>query len=175
MPLIARFGMLIHTKSRRTIFYNLFFIMNNYKTLLLLFFLLALPLYVCGGKTVTSERTSEKGRETTSLNRLWKYKQGDVAGAAQPQYNDADWEPIGLPHSFSIPYFLSKDFYVGYGWYRKHLQLEKKTCRSDFFWNSMAFFRKQKFMSMDGWLEAMQVDIQDSVSTLVRMQWRETM
>lgn len=79
-----------------------------------------------GGKTVTSERTSEKGRETTSLNRLWKYKQGDVAGAAQPQYNDADWEPIGLPHSFSIPYFLSKDFYVGYGWYRKHLQLEKK-------------------------------------------------
>lgn len=98
--------------------------MKNYKTLLLLFFLLALPLYVWG--TVTSERTSEKGRETTLLNRLWKYKQGDVAGAAQPQYNDADWEPIGLPHSFSIPYFLSKDFYVGYGWYRKHLQLGKK-------------------------------------------------
>ena len=142
--------------------------MKNYKTLLLLFFLLALPLYVWG--TVTSERTSEKGRETTLLNRLWKYKQGDVAGAAQPQYNDADWKPIGLPHSFSIPYFLSKDFYVGYGFSWK-----EKTWRSGFFWNSMAFFRKQKFMSMDGWLEAMQVDIQDSVSTLLRMQWRETM
>lgn len=63
--------------------------MKNHKTLLLLFFLLALPL--CVGGTVTSERSSDKGRETMLLNRLWKYKQGDVAGAAQPQYIDADW------------------------------------------------------------------------------------
>ena len=29
-------------------------------------------------------------------------------------------EPRGLPHSFSLPYFVSPNFYQGYGWYRKH-------------------------------------------------------
>lgn len=33
---------------------------------------------------------------------------------------------IGLPHSFSLPYFMSKDFYVGYGWYKKTIRLSKK-------------------------------------------------
>ncbi|MEO8900071.1 MAG: glycoside hydrolase family 2 TIM barrel-domain containing protein [Polyangiaceae bacterium] len=27
---------------------------------------------------------------------------------------------MGLPHSFSLPYFMASKFYVGYGWYRKH-------------------------------------------------------
>ena len=43
--------------------------------------------------------------------------------AQQPAFDDAAWQAIGLPHSFSIPYFLSPDFYVGYGWYRKHQSL----------------------------------------------------
>ncbi|GAE84086.1 beta-galactosidase [Bacteroides reticulotermitis JCM 10512] len=53
------------------------------------------------------------------------YKCGDYCGAEQPLFDDSGWESIGLPHSFSIPYFMSKDFYVGYGWYRKTLQLNK--------------------------------------------------
>ncbi len=44
-------------------------------------------------------------------------------GAASPDFDDAAWQTVGLPHSFSIPYFLSPDYYVGYGWYRRHLQL----------------------------------------------------
>lgn len=83
-----------------------------------------MPLYVSGG--IVSEQSPEVGRETIVLNRLWKYKRGDIANAAHPQFNDKAWEPVGLPHSFSIPYFLSKDFYVGYGWYRRHLQLAKE-------------------------------------------------
>ena len=99
--------------------------MKKHKTLLLLFLLLlSLPLYIQGA--TVPEQNSERGRETTLLNRLWKYKRGDIPDAARPQYNDTDWEPIGLPHSFSIPYFMSKDFYVGYGWYRRHLKLEKE-------------------------------------------------
>lgn len=98
--------------------------MKSYKALLLLFFLFSLPLYVSGG--IVSEKSPEVGRETIVLNRLWKYKRGDIANAAHPQFNDKAWEPVGLPHSFSIPYFLSKDFYVGYGWYRRHLQLAKE-------------------------------------------------
>ena len=60
------------------------------------------------------------------LNREWRYAQGDVAGAAAPAFDDSAWQPIGLPHSFSIPYFMSDKFYTGYGWYRHHLQLSEK-------------------------------------------------
>ena len=42
--------------------------------------------------------------------------QGDYTGAERTDYDDSSWETIGIPHSFSIPYFMSKDFYTGYGW-----------------------------------------------------------
>ena len=58
-------------------------------------------------------------RTTINLNREWKYVRGDYQGAEQQVFNDEEWEQVGLPHSFSIPYFMSKDFYIGYGWYRK--------------------------------------------------------
>jgi len=41
-------------------------------------------------------------------------------------YDDSKWDDIGLPHSFSLPYFLSDKFYVGYGWYRKHFNVPAK-------------------------------------------------
>jgi len=62
-------------------------------------------------------------RQRITINAFWKYHQGDAVGAEVPAYDDAAWQSFGLPHSFSIPYFMSPDFYTGYGWYRKHLQL----------------------------------------------------
>ena len=59
-------------------------------------------------------------RQTLSFNRDWKFQLGDFPGAESPAYEDAQWQSVGLPHSFSLPYFLSDRFYVGYGWYRKH-------------------------------------------------------
>ncbi len=59
-------------------------------------------------------------RTRTNVNAFWKYQQGDVPGAEAPAYDESTWQSFGLPHSFSIPYFMSQDFYVGYGWYRKH-------------------------------------------------------
>ncbi|MEO6995471.1 MAG: glycoside hydrolase family 2 TIM barrel-domain containing protein, partial [Lacunisphaera sp.] len=41
-------------------------------------------------------------------------------GAEAPNFDDSAWDHIGLPHSFSTPYFAATNsFYVGYGWYRK--------------------------------------------------------
>ena len=72
--------------------------------------------------------TNAQPRDIINLNNGWKYSQGDYTGAELVGYDDGNWENIGIPHSFSIPYFMAKDFYVGYGWYRKHLQLnEEKT------------------------------------------------
>jgi beta-galactosidase/beta-glucuronidase len=62
-------------------------------------------------------------RQRLNINRDWKFMLGDHPGAETAAYNDSKWEPIGLPHSFSAPYFQSKDFYTGYGWYRKNFNV----------------------------------------------------
>ncbi len=65
-------------------------------------------------------------RKVINLNREWKYIRQDVAGAQLLNFDDKEWETIGLPHSFSIPYFMSNDFYQGYGWYRKYFNLTEE-------------------------------------------------
>lgn len=63
-------------------------------------------------------------RDTINFNREWKFQLGDVAGAEARSFNDAKWSEVGLPHSFSLPYFAANDeFYVGYGWYRKRFDV----------------------------------------------------
>jgi hypothetical protein len=63
-------------------------------------------------------------RQDININRDWKFKLGDHPGGEVAAFDDAKWDAIHLPHSFSMPYFGSKDFYVGYGWYRKHLEIK---------------------------------------------------
>ena len=49
---------------------------------------------------------------------------GDYKDAKDVQYDDSSWYDIGIPHSFGIPYFQENEFYVGYGCYRKVLDIE---------------------------------------------------
>jgi len=58
---------------------------------------------------------------------------------------DAGWQPVGLPHSFSIPYFMSPEFYSGYGWYRKHFQV------------SAAAMQQQLFLRFEGVFQVAEV------------------
>ena len=44
-------------------------------------------------------------------------------GPRRPTFDDSSWDNVGLPHSFSLPYFMASKFYVGYGWYRKHFSV----------------------------------------------------
>jgi beta-galactosidase len=62
-------------------------------------------------------------RQSINFNRDWWFQPGDVAGAEAVKFDDARWEWLGLPHSFSMPYFAADRFYVGYGWYRKHFEM----------------------------------------------------
>ncbi len=64
---------------------------------------------------------SPSTRRRECLNRDWKFLLGDNPQAAAPGFSDNDWQAIGLPHSFSLPYFQGKDFYVGFGWYRRSI------------------------------------------------------
>jgi hypothetical protein len=63
-------------------------------------------------------------RMRQSFNADWRFHLGDEPGAQAPGFDDAGWERVGLPHSFSIPYFQSPAFHVGHGWYRKTLQVD---------------------------------------------------
>ena len=62
-------------------------------------------------------------RTSIIFNADWRFKLGDEADAQRVDFDDRGWEPVGLPHSFSMPYFQSPHFYVGYGWYRKSFRL----------------------------------------------------
>ena len=65
-------------------------------------------------------------RETLNFNRDWKFQLGDPADASAVAFADQTWDGIGLPHSFSMPYFAAEKFYEGYGWYRKHFSVPKE-------------------------------------------------
>lgn len=93
-----------------------------------------LLLFACGFQA----KATDEVRQVVNFNAGWLYRQGDVPGAGQPTYADDGWERVGLPHSFSIPYFMSRDFYVGYGWYRKTWELTRKQ------------LEKQHFLEFDG-------------------------
>ncbi len=75
--------------------------------------------------------TAPRARE--SFNAGWRFYLGDATGAESPAYDDTHWQTVGLPHSFSIPYFQSASFYVGYGWYRKTLTLDRLTPQRQLF------------------------------------------
>lgn len=91
------------------------------------------------GQTITRD---------TLFNFDWKFYLGDVAGAENPKFNDADWRKLDLPHDWSIEDLAITDtsngrvisgpfdskaiggnhtgFTVGgTGWYRKHFRLHE--------------------------------------------------
>jgi len=68
--------------------------------------------------------SANAARTKTNVDRGWKFLLGDDAKASDPGFNDSTWQYVNLPHSFSEPYFRSPDFYVGYGWYRRHMRVD---------------------------------------------------
>ena len=58
-------------------------------------------------------------RVRINFNADWRFKLGKADGADAPAFDDGGWQRVGLPHSFSMPYFRAATFYTGDGWYRK--------------------------------------------------------
>lgn len=74
----------------------------------------------------TTTVNGQKIRKNININREWKFKLGDYSGAEAIEFNDSSWNNIGIPHSFSMPYFQSAKFYKGYGWYRKNIDIPQQ-------------------------------------------------
>lgn len=82
------------------------------------------------------------GREVVNLNREWRFLLGDCTGAEATDFDDSGWQRVGLPHSFSLPYFMSADFYTGNGWYRREISLTAADLRRAVFLEFDGVFRE---------------------------------
>jgi len=84
---------------------------------------MAAVIFAFGASCTFGQVKSASMRQSVLIDRNWTFHLGDLAGAEKPSYTDQDWERVNLPHSFSMPYFRSPNFYMGYGWYRKNLYI----------------------------------------------------
>jgi beta-galactosidase len=75
----------------------------------------------------TSAQALEIGERRVSLNEGWRFFKGEAPGAEKPEYDDASWRALDLPHDWAIegpfafehgPHQGGLPFY-GVGWYRK--------------------------------------------------------
>jgi len=106
------------------------------------FVLLTLTLFsFCISCTVQPQKIERE----TNFNANWKFIRADVSGAEQPNFNDAAWRTLDLPHDYSIEDLPANDSIKqigpfseesaggpstghvvgGTAWYRKHFKLEK--------------------------------------------------
>ena len=65
-----------------------------------------------------------------NINRDWQFtfssETDDFStNKAKEKSTGGQWQNVGLPHSFSLPYYRSESFYTGFGWYKKSLHLDK--------------------------------------------------
>ncbi|HSC55500.1 MAG TPA: glycoside hydrolase family 2 TIM barrel-domain containing protein [Phnomibacter sp.] len=83
-------------------------------------------IYLLLAQNSIAQTTNETARQSQLFNFGWKFKAGKLADAHNPAYNDADWQPLNLPHDFQINQPWSQDAggargfkEMGDGWYRK--------------------------------------------------------
>jgi beta-galactosidase len=76
------------------------------------------------------ESLEQRIRESFDLG--WKFRKGDFPGAELPEFSDADWRTLDLPHDWSIEgsfdekepsSFCGAYLPTGVGWYRKRFRL----------------------------------------------------
>lgn len=109
-------------------------------------------------------------RQNLSFNRGWKFLLGDIPGAEATGFDDASWEDANLPYSFSMPYFGTEKFYVGYGWYRNHIDVPQswsgKRIQLDFdgaFQVTEVFINGKRVGEHHGGYTGFNVDITDAL------------
>ena len=75
-----------------------------------------------------------------TFDRGWRFLKGDAPGAERPDFDDASWRALDLPHDWAIegpfdrkynPHCGGLPFY-GVGWYRKHFTLPEKSSRKHY-------------------------------------------
>ena len=108
---------------------------------------IARPTFWLGALLAAHPAAHAQGRQEMLLTTGWKFSKGDVANAAAPQFNDAKWQVVSIPHDWAIfgPFDGNNDAqtvkiaenqeqtatlksgrtgglpFIGTGWYRRQL------------------------------------------------------
>lgn len=81
---------------------------------------------------VLSTVNAQAQRVMTSLDTDWRFHRGDIEGAEQVEFDDADWQAVNVPHDWAIGGPFDEDapargeggfLPTGVGWYRKSFTL----------------------------------------------------
>ncbi|MDP9424141.1 MAG: glycoside hydrolase family 2 protein [Pseudomonadota bacterium] len=66
---------------------------------------------------------AQASRQSTELTAGWLFKRGEAAGAADPAFDDKDWDKVTLPHTFNAGDGEQPGYYRGPAWYRRALDI----------------------------------------------------
>ena len=81
-------------------------------------------------------------RSITSFDKDWKFIKEDISQASSPDFNDAAWRLLNVPHDWSVEYPLNRAnpsgrgggyAETGIGWYRKTFMLDAAQSTKKFF------------------------------------------
>jgi len=92
-------------------------------------------IIINGGTIMSNRWVNSQIRARVNFDFNWKFSKGDIPGAENTTFDDADWKNINIPHDWSIEGPFGKDNpsgrsggYLpgGIGWYRKSFDLFQK-------------------------------------------------
>lgn len=96
---------------------------------------IAIRLTILAAISTASSAATPSGRTRELFDFDWKFYAGDVADADRPDFEDASWQAVDLPHDWQIagpfdqntPDGRCSGFLPhGVGWYRKHFEVAAK-------------------------------------------------
>ena len=74
---------------------------------------------------VAMSAESTRARECQSLPDGWRFQKGDETSAVAPEFADAGWQNISVPHCWGWDEAqVTKNYYRGPGWYRRVLDVK---------------------------------------------------
>src|SRR5580704_4007805 len=97
------------------------------KTFLILYSLLS-PMLMWQSQSLAADAP----RKRPSMDFGWRFSLGDTPGAERSDFNDSTWQPVDLPHDWSISGSFDENapaggggayLPTGIGWYRKTFTL----------------------------------------------------
>ncbi len=95
--------------------------------------LFLIALMICSLVPAARGNLQSTGREINNFDADWFFFKGDPANAEKPEFNDAGWRKLNVPHDWSIEGPFDKDnptgpgggfLPAGVGWYRKHFDAD---------------------------------------------------
>lgn len=91
-----------------------------------LFFIAAIAVCAAGGRAAVDAINRETPRTEISLNAGWRFFAGDEPRAAEPDFDDAGWQAVDLPHTWNARDGEDggNDYRRGAGWYRRHVRID---------------------------------------------------